>query len=139
VVVIGDAAHPQTTFLGQGAGRGLEEGVELVRELLRDGEREEAVRKFVETGKKRSWWVAVVGWWMGCAVMGDWWVGRKGRDWAFWWLGRRGSSGVGERVRKGGKTGNVEDERHWLFDYSPRVQRWDDDPDTLQLERQRTK
>jgi 2-polyprenyl-6-methoxyphenol hydroxylase-like FAD-dependent oxidoreductase len=155
VVVIGDAAHPQTTFLGQGAGRGLEEGVELVRELLRDGEvdkvksgRGEAVRRFVEAGKKRSWWVAVVGWWMGCAVMGDWWVGRKGRDWAFWWLGRRerrGSSGVGERVRKSDKMGNTgeegcrDDGKHWLFDYSPRVQRWDDDSDTMQLVRQRAK
>ncbi|KAF8538037.1 hypothetical protein BDD12DRAFT_193403 [Trichophaea hybrida] len=63
VVLIGDAAHPQTTFVGQGAGRGLEEGVELCNALLRGGWKEGGggVRWFMENAKERSRRVADMG------------------------------------------------------------------------------
>ncbi|KAI5854468.1 hypothetical protein BZA05DRAFT_473062 [Tricharina praecox] len=90
VVLIGDAAHPQTTFLGQGAGRGIEEGAELRRALLRKAWGGEGagvgVSGFVDGARTRGRDVAEMGWWAGCTVMGDWWWSRKARDWLLRYL-----------------------------------------------------
>jgi 2-polyprenyl-6-methoxyphenol hydroxylase-like FAD-dependent oxidoreductase len=96
VVLIGDSAHPQTTFVGQGAARGIEEGAELLRGLLRlawgaKGEfcgEEMGVGFFVSAAKGRSRRVARTGWWAGAAVMGDWWWSRWIRDAVLWWISR---------------------------------------------------
>ncbi|KAF8243583.1 FAD/NAD(P)-binding domain-containing protein [Wilcoxina mikolae CBS 423.85] len=133
VVLIGDAAHPQATFVGQGAGRGLEEGVELCNALLRGcwKEGKGGVGCFVENAKERSRRVADMGWWAGVAVMGDWCVIRWVRDVVLWWIarGERKRREEGRKRRKervGNPDGAVEvrrkkDKGSWLFDYRPCV------------------
>jgi len=123
VLLLGDAAHPQTTFLGQGAGRGIEEGAELRRALLREAWGATGVgvgvAGFVDGARRRGRDVANGGWWAGCLVMGDWWWSRTARDWLLAYLSWRE-----KRTRRtaGGTTAppSVEPRKprdHWLFDY----------------------
>ncbi|KAA8908782.1 hypothetical protein FN846DRAFT_651380 [Sphaerosporella brunnea] len=134
VVLIGDAAHPQTTFVGQGAARGIEEGAELRRHLLRAAWAPEhslraAVTAFAQASAPRSRRVAGAGWWAGAAVMGDWAWSRWARDAAVRWIVRaerkrqqqQQQQQVHARIRaaKGNPSRKQRQNKreHWLLDY----------------------
>jgi len=146
VVLIGDAAHPQTTFVGQGAGRGLEESVELCNALLRVCWKEAAggVGWFVENSRERSRRVAEMGWWVGWAVMGDWCVTRWARDAVLWWVarGEKRARGEGERQnmeRKEDTGGSTAAQKKnnggsWILDYRACIETEEGFLQGLQLE-----
>lgn len=140
VVVIGDAAHPMNTFHGQGAAMGIEEALVLCNALLRTSwveEKEEVevpgdkagVRYFEQARLERSERVTNLGWWFGMAVMGDWWIARKVRDFVLERvLGKKPKKvKVAKPEEEGGRKGGTGREKkkkreHWLFDHKINVE-----------------
>jgi len=54
VTLVGDAAHPMTFDIGQGAGQGIEDAVVLSRCLSENSEREAALRSYEDQRRKRT-------------------------------------------------------------------------------------
>lgn len=91
IVLIGDAAHTMSTFSGQGAGMGIEEGLVLCIGLLRSAWANKqprvvvsqdmlGIRYFEAQRLARSKKVTDFGWWTAVVMMGNWWWLRKLRD-----------------------------------------------------------
>jgi hypothetical protein len=131
VVLIGEAAHPMTTFLGQGGCRGIEEGVELLNGLLRQSwatgkevdENLVGVKWFVDQGMERSKLVAKISWLLGFFVMGDWRILRWTRDrfLRFFACQYNGEDQSGDCDRDRDED-EGEQKKNWLFSYSPVIQ-----------------
>jgi len=54
VTLVGDAAHPMTFDIGQGAGQGIEDAVVLARHLSQGGDVAEALRGYEQRRQKRT-------------------------------------------------------------------------------------
>ncbi|KAG0642259.1 hypothetical protein HOY80DRAFT_1134665 [Tuber brumale] len=154
VLLIGDAAHPMNTFHGQGAAMGIEESLVLCNALLRrawaegmDVNPELIGIKYFESQRiKRSEKVTDLGFWFGVAVMGDFWILRKIRDWLIRRVlrggdhkeragrakaedkgvlkkGENGREDIGEEKSENTKMKKKKKgEGHWLFDLKIDVQ-----------------
>ncbi|KAG0123531.1 hypothetical protein HOY82DRAFT_574842 [Tuber indicum] len=150
VLLIGDAAHPMNTFHGQGAAMGIEESLVLCNALLRSAWAEGmdvspelvGIKYFENQRIERSEKVTNLGFWLGVAAMGDFWILRKIRDWLIRRVLRGGdqqeragrAKAEGKKVLRGGNgredigeekvenTKRKKREGHWLFDLKVNVQ-----------------
>ena len=79
VALIGDAAHPMTPNLGQGACQAIEDGLMLSRLLAAGGSIETAFHRFEQIRRLRAGAIVVGARWLGALAQSEGWAARLSR------------------------------------------------------------